>query len=407
MEKITDQMIDSIKQIDCTGCKMCEDVCPVDAISYETDREGFWYPKVDYSKCIECQKCVKSCPSLSEHRNPEAREAEVYAAWALDDRIRLKSTSGGIFYILAQQMIDQGGMIAACKYTVDFKSAYHDIGETTGDLEAFKGSKYFQSDTEGIYKKIKEQLKAGRKVLFCGTPCQVAGLNRYVGTNNPDLITVDFICRGINSPMVYRKYIEDCERHHKSVVKKVHLKNKNKGWTRLGTYMEFQNGRTYYRDRINDPWVNGYVRGDLFMRPCCSECKYKERIRVADISIGDFWGLQNTHDNLFKGISVVLTNTDRGARYIKMVEDKLHMESRTYEEASKGNGCLLTSAPMGKYREEFFNKLNDTEFEVLIWNLLGETKKNILIKELKYNVTGFIRKMKHGMMEHFRFFKKQ
>ncbi len=399
-------MIDSIKQMDCTGCKMCKDICPVDAISYEADKEGVWYPKVDYSKCIRCRKCTKFCPSLSEHRNPDAREAEVYSAWALDDRIRLKSTSGGIFYVLAQEMIEQGGLIAACKYTNNFKSAYHDIGGTIEDLEAFKGSKYFQSDTEGIYKKVKEELKVGRKVLFCGAPCQVAGLNRYVGTNNSDLITVDFICRGINSPMVYRKYIEDCERRYKSPVKKVHLKNKNKGWTRLGTYMEFQNGRTYYRDRLNDPWVNGYVRGDLFMRPCCSECKYKEQIRVADISIGDFWGLQNTEDNLFKGISVVLTNTDRGAEYVKAVEDKLHIEIRSYEEVYKGNGCLLISAPMGNHREEFFNKLSNTEFETLIWNLLGETKKNIWIKELRYNITAFAGKVKHDMIQRIRFCKK-
>lgn len=401
-------MIDSIKKMDCTGCKMCKDVCPVDAISYDTDREGFWYPKVNYAKCIKCKKCLKACPSLSEHRNKNAGEAEVYAAWALDDVIRLKSTSGGIFYVLAQKMIEQGGMIAACKYTHDFKSAFHDIGGTIEDLEAFKGSKYFQSDTEGIYKKVKGQLEAGKRVLFCGAPCQVAGLNRYVGTDNPRLITVDFICRGINSPMVYRKYIEDCERHYGSPVKKVHLKNKSKGWTRLGTYLEFQNGMTYYRDRMNDPWVNGYIRGDLFMRPCCSECKYKERIRVADISIGDFWGLQSTHDNLFKGISVVLSNTDKGAEYVKAVEERLHMEARTYKEAASGNKCLLTSVPMGKGREEFFNKVNSTDFETLIWNLLGETKWSVFIKESKYNAVRFMEKLKYDIMQQFqsRFSKK-
>ena len=172
-------MIDSIKQMDCTGCKMCKDICPVEAISYECDREGFWYPKVDYDKCIKCGKCVRTCPSLSELENPQAKEPNVYAAWALDDEIRLKSTSGGIFYILAEQMLQQNGLIAACKYTADFKAAYHTVGNTKADLEAFKGSKYFQSDTEGIYKSVREQLKAGSKVLFCGAPCQVAALNRY------------------------------------------------------------------------------------------------------------------------------------------------------------------------------------------------------------------------------------
>ncbi len=379
-------MIDTIKQMDCTGCKMCKDVCPVDAVAFETDQEGFWYPKVDYDRCIQCEKCVNTCPSLSEHKNLDAREAEVYAAWALDDKVRLKSTSGGIFYILAQKMIGQGGIIAACKYADDYKSAYHTLGETGEDLEAFRGSKYFQSDTEGIYRKVKEQLKAGRKVLFCGAPCQVAGLNRFVGTDNKNLVTLDFICRGINSPMVFKKYVDECEEHYGSPVRKVQLKNKNKGWIRLGTYMEFQNGKTYYRDRVTDPWVNGYVRGDLFMRPCCSECKYKERVRVADISIGDFWGLKKSEENLFKGISVILTNTDKGAEYLKSIEDKLYIEKRTYEEASKGNGCLLHSAKMGMYRQEFFERVKVTEFEGLVWSLLGETKSSIFVKELKYNI---------------------
>ncbi len=260
-----EKMIDSIVCKDCTGCKMCKDVCPVGAISFETDAEGFWYPKVDYSKCIGCKKCLKTCPSLSDHINPIAKDPVVYASWAKDDEIRLKSTSGGIFYVLAEKMIEQGGFIAACKYSDDFKSAYHMVGKTLEDLEDFKGSKYFQSDTEGIYKAVNDLLKQGNKVLFCGTPCQVAGLNRYISSSENNLITVDFICRGINSPMVFKKYVEDCERHYGSAVKKVHLKNKNKGWTRLGTYMEFQNGKKYYRDRVTDPWVNGYVRGNLFM----------------------------------------------------------------------------------------------------------------------------------------------
>lgn len=385
-------MIDKIDQMDCTGCKMCKDICPVNAISYDIDREGFWYPKVDYEKCVKCSKCIKTCPSLTASVNSAAREPDVYAAWALDDSIRLKSTSGGIFYILAQKMINEGGIIAACKYTDDFKAAYHTLGDSVEDLEEFKGSKYFQSDTEDIYKKIKEQRKAGRKILFCGAPCQVAGLNRFVGEEDPYLITVDFICRGINSPMVFKKYIEDCEKHHGSLVKRVHLKNKNKGWTRLGTYMEFQNGKTYYRDRVTDPWVNGYVRGDLFMRPCCSECKYKKHLRVADISIGDFWGLKGADDDMVKGISVILVNTEKGAKYLDSVTDELRIEKHTYEEAARGNGCLLRSAPMGEHRAEFFDRFNESEFEELVWNILGETKTSIFVKKIKYSIRCLLKK---------------
>ena len=150
--------------------------------------------------------------------------------------------------------------------------------------------------------------------------------------------------------------------------------------------MEFQNGKVYYRDRFTDPWVNGYVRGDLFMRPCCSECKYKKRVRVADISIGDFWGLKGTKTDLFKGISVILINTDKGAEYFESVKDKLFIEQHTYDEALKGNGCLLNSVKMGARRQEFFDKIDKIEFEDLVWSLLGETKKNIFIQELKFRL---------------------
>ena len=386
-------MIDSISQMDCTGCKMCKDVCPVDAISFKTDKEGFWYPKVDYEKCIKCSKCVKACPSLSDCHNKIAHEPDVYASWALSDEIRIRSTSGGVFYVLGKEMLNQDGVIAACKYTTDFKSAYHEIGDTIADLEGFKGSKYFQSDTEGIYRRVKEQLMLGKKVLFCGAPCHVGGLNRFVDVENPNLITVDFICRGINSPMVFKKYVEECEKHHDSSVKLVHLKNKSKGWTRLGTYMTFQNGKEYYRDRMTDPWVNGYVKGNLFMRPCCSECKYKEKIRVADISIGDFWGLPGSKEDLFKGISVILVNTQKGKSYLDSVKDKLHLEMKTYETALKGNGCILTSAKMGEHRAEFFDHISDVEFETLIWRLLGETKISIWLKESIYNIKSSIKSM--------------
>lgn len=385
-------MIDLIKKMDCTGCKLCKDVCLVDAISYDTDCEGFWYPSVNNDKCIRCGKCVSMCPSLSDCNNPDAYEPEVYAAWALSDEIRIKSTSGGIFYILAQEMLSRGGVIAACKYRENYKSAFHTIGEKIEDVEDFKGSKYFQSDTDGIYKEVKDRIQSGRKVLFCGTPCQVSGLNRYVGAKEPNLITVDFICRGINSPLVFKKYVNECERHHGSPVKKVHLKNKSKGWTKLGTYMEFQNGKTYYRDRFTDPWVNGYVRGDLFMRPCCSECKYKRQVRIADISIGDFWGLEGTKADMSKGISVILINTDKGSKYLESVKDKLFIEQRTYEEVLKGNGCLLNSAKMGARRQEFFDKIDKMEFEELVWSLLGETKKSIYIQEIKFRLKELMRR---------------
>ncbi len=136
--------------------------------------------------------------------------------------------------------------------------------------------------------------------------------------------------------------------------------------------MEFQNGKTYYRDRITDPWVNGFVRGNLFMRPCCSKCKYKEEKRLSDITIGDFWGLKSSRENLYKGISCVLVNTEKGSVFLESVKDQLNLDLRTYDEVKKGNPCLRNVAPLGKSRKEFFEQINNTEFEKLVWNILGE-----------------------------------
>ena len=389
-------MIDIIAKIDCTGCKMCADTCPVQAISFKTDNEGFWYPSVDYKKCLKCKKCISTCPSLNKMFNSKTYEPTVYAAWAKDDIIRTTSTSGGCFYLLAEKMIQNSGYIAACIYSEDYKTAYHVISNSVDDLNKLKGSKYFQSDTAGIYKTVKKQLDEGKKVLFCGAPCHVGGLNSFLGKKDyENLITVDFICRGINSPKVFRRYVEDLEERYHAPVTRVHLKNKKKGWTHLGTYMEFANGKKYYRDRINDPWVNGFIVGNLFMRPCCSKCKYKERLRVADISIGDFWGLPSTTENLFKGISLVLTNTDKGEIYFSSIKDKLYVEPRTYEEASNGNGCLLNPAPMGEKRGEFFRRLDNEKYEPLIWDLIGKTKIDIFKEHTKYVVLNILRSIKH------------
>lgn len=403
------KMIDSIDHMLCTGCKMCADLCPVDAISYANDHEGFWYPSVDYKKCIGCRKCLRTCPSLNDRINPASHKPMVYAAYNIDDKKRISSTSGGLYYALAEKMLEDGGVITGSVYTDNYRNAVQIVGTTQDDLERLKGSKYFQSDTAGIYKKTKKLLDNGRKVLFCGAPCHVAGLNAYLGISNdngasvyPNLVTVDFVCRGINSPKVFRKYVEDCEKRYGAPVTRVHLKNKNKGWMRLGTYIEFANGKTYYRDYIDDPWVNGFVVGNLFMRPACSKCLYKEEKRVADISLGDFWGLLASEKNLYKGISLVLINTDKGEQYFNSVKEKLMVSKQTYETAVRGNGCLLTSAPMGDKREEFFKRLDSEPYEDLVWDLIGRTKIQTMKMRVIAGVRRILHKIKNRMMVAFK-----
>lgn len=389
-----EKMIDCISKIECTGCKMCADVCPVGAISYRTDREGFWYPNVDYNKCIFCKKCISTCPSLNQYRNLRCNEPNVYEAWNLDDEIRIKSTTGGLFYAFAQGFMEDGGVVVGCAYSNDYKSAKHIVAYTNEQLMTLVGSKYFQSDTAGVYKKVGELISSGKKVLFCGAPCQIAALYAYLGNEVRNLVTLDFVCRGINSPKVFAKYVTECENRFGAPVAKVQLKNKNKGWMHLGTFMEFKNGKKFYRDKVDDPWVNGFITADLFMRPCCSKCKYKEKVRLADISLGDFWGLEADENNLFKGISLVLVNTDKGHALLHSVEKKIYCCEKTYEEAIQGNRCLLDSAPMGKKRNEFFDEIDNQSFEKIVWKLIGKNKAQIFVMRVKFEIHNMIRRIK-------------
>lgn len=377
-------MIDKVRNEDCVGCKACGDICPKSAIEFQVDEEGFWYPHINMEKCVGCNFCDRVCPSLSNNLDRKDINPTVYAAYSLDREIRYKSTSGGLYYEIARTIIEQGGYISGCVYNDDLRGAHHVTSNNISDLAKIMGSKYFQSDTEGIFTNIKN-LVSENKVLFCGAPCQVAALNNYIGLND-NLYTIDFICRGINSPFAYRKFIEDLENKFHSKAKKVHFKNKSHGWLNLGTYVEFENGKKYFKNRYDDPWVTSFIEGDLAMRPSCHNCRFKEFPRVADISIGDFWGRKFTYQEGKLGVSVVLENSDKGKKLLENCKSHIYTETATIEEACNGNPAILHRAKPGKNRDVFFERLKTEPYSNVVWDLAGKSSFERKCRSFKENI---------------------
>ena len=231
-------MIKIIQKEQCCGCSACLHICPKHSISFREDKEGFLYPQVDTATCIDCGLCEKVCPVLNQ--GEERMPLKVYAAKHADDEIRMKSSSGGIFTLLADQIIDKGGVVFGARFNENWE-VVHDYTETKEGLAPFRGSKYVQSNIGNSYKQVEEFLKTGREVMFTGTPCQVAGLKKFLRIDYENLLTVDFVCHGVPSPMVWRKYLaeEIVRQGNNPVVTGVNFRDKSTGWKKFSFVLNF------------------------------------------------------------------------------------------------------------------------------------------------------------------------
>ena len=353
----------------CCGCNACGDICPKDAITFKTDIEGFWYPEVNMERCIDCGLCEKVCPELhiNELKKNDYEQPVTIAAINKNMKERWDSTSGGAFSALADAMYAQGGYVSGAVYNEDF-SVSNFISDNPADLAKLRSSKYLQSNAEGLYKRIRDLLRKGEKVLACGTPCQMAALRSFLHKDYDNLIIVDFICRGVNSPKVYRKYLDSLERKFGGKVVYVKAKNKELGWRNLTRKVVFDNGKVYYGVRMDDDFRRGY-HTNVFCRPSCYVCQYKGFPRMADITIADYWGIEKVDKNLDNniGTSMILLNSKKGEAYFDLVKDKLEWEYTKFESILPGNIALRKPIEPAKInRKQFFEDLDKGTFDDVV-----------------------------------------
>lgn len=383
-------MINIKSKEDCSGCSACAQRCPKQCIKMLEDEEGFLYPKVDETKCINCHLCEKVCPvaNQAESRMP----IDSYAAYNVDDGVRKDSSSGGIFTLLAEKVIAEGGVVFGATWNEKWQ-VVHTYTETKEGIAQFRGSKYIQSIIGETYKQAETFLKSGRKVLYSGTPCQIAGLRLFLRKEYDNLLTIDFICHGVPSPGVFRWYLQEeinnyaARKGRKNTVsflpihsipegdvlmpeglsiKGIRFRDKCSGWKKFSFVLLLaeasaegkQNSVSLSYTLEQNSFLKGFLN-DLYLRPSCHKCPAKSLKSGSDITIADYWGYKDTPNitDTDEGISAVLINSVKGN--IEFSKLSLIKEKTTYDLIERTNGAINHSAT-NYYRGLFYKKSNQS-----------------------------------------------
>ncbi len=376
-------MINIHNKADCCGCNVCGDICGKHAISFVTDNEGFWYPEVNNELCVDCGLCDKVCPIQNKADFVERyAEPKVFAAYTKDEAIRLDSTSGGIHSMLALKMYEKDAYVGGAVYNPDHTCSQI-VDNNPERLPEIRSSKYLQSNAEGVYKEIRSLLKEGKNVFFCGCPCQIHALYNFLGKEYENLVTCDFICRGVNSPKVFLKYMEMLERQYGAKATKIKFKAKKWGWHNFSMRVNFANGREYCKDRWHDLFFIGYLQAGNFTRPSCYDCHFKGFPQKADITLADFWGIESLDESMDqdRGTSLVMINSDRGQLMFDAIKDKIEFCKFTFEDAKKGNPAIDTSLEArDNNRTHFFEALDKYPFEEVAKNFFPNVPQKPSLK---------------------------
>lgn len=381
---------------DCCGCNACGDVCAYKAITFKTDIEGFWYPEVNKGLCTNCGLCEKVCPiiNIKELKHNDFEQPECYGMQTKNLESLFNSTSGSAFATLAERMYKEGGYVGGAIYDKDYNVKQF-ISSDKADLEKLRNSKLVQSDAQGWYKAVREIVKAGNKCLVCGLPCQMAALRAFLRKDYENLIIVDLICRGINTPKLLKGYMDVLEQRYSSKIVHFKVKNKEYGWRKLTTKIVFKNGEVLYDTNDKNLFTIAYLRSNATCRPSCYNCQFKGYPRMADITIADLWSKNGTipadmdHD---LGTSLVMLNSEKGKAYYKQVEDKVRSKQIDFIKATECNPALVSPLPVPKInRELFYADMNSMPFDEFVEKYFKVSAEQPLTAKRKFiNVAKFL-----------------
>jgi len=351
-----------------------------------SNTEGFLEPKIDKNHCTGCRQCQEKCPVL-QPLSLQNLSPDVYACWSLDDEIRMQSSSGGLFSVIANEILERGGVVFGALFDETLK-VRHDFAESEEKLSRFRTSKYVQSEIGDSYQKVKFFLGQNRVVLFTGTPCQIAGLYSYLGNlrDHPNLTTCDLICHGVPSPKVFDSYLQWLKKKLKISITDLRMRDKSHAWRPSHSIRIILSDAT---DLLilshKDPFLFGFAK-DMFTRPSCHICCFAKEYRYGDFTLADFWDIGKTVPFAYdtkRGVSLLLVNSDKGHVFFDTIKHHIFYEKRTMEEARQGNPMLYRPSYPHPKRERFFRDYHQYPFELVVKKYLRP----------KLNVTGKIKKL--------------
>lgn len=354
--------MDTIAKIgmDCVGCRSCEQSCPSKCITIVENSEGFLYPVIAEDVCVKCGVCLKKCP-INMTEKEEHHPLEAYALKAKDKSFLFNSASGGASDVAVKAVLDRGGYAYGAAYDENFSVSHIEVSDEEG-RKRIQSSKYVQSDLKDTFSKAKERVENGEMVLFTGSPCQIAGLYAFLGRDYDNLYTIDLICHGVPSPKFLQKYFEYQERRMKGRIVYFNFRSKDKrGW---GTqYLLKTKTKTKTKTLALDKYGKHFMDGDCY-RESCYKCKFANLNRPADLTVGDFWGINRCHPEFSSplGVSSVLVNSKNGKQLLELMKKNAEILPVSVNDVLIKQGNLVKPTMRTNIRDGFYKKINSDTF---------------------------------------------